>query len=67
MIADLALRPEAEQLVDQHSSGDGKEARVIFVKCNVVDWKDLNNMFEVADNEFGGADIVSPADSSADS
>jgi len=32
----------------------------VFVKTDVVQWPDLDNMFAVADKEFGGADIVCP-------
>jgi len=30
----------------------------VFVKTNVVQWPELENMFVVAEKEFGGADIV---------
>lgn len=32
----------------------------MFVKTDVVKWPDLDNAFNVADQEFGGADIVCP-------
>ncbi|KAK1082779.1 hypothetical protein LTR48_006757 [Friedmanniomyces endolithicus] len=57
VIADLGLRPEAQKLVDEYSSPTGK-ARAVFVKTNVVQWPELENMFVVAEKEFGGADIV---------
>ncbi|KAK5136675.1 hypothetical protein LTR08_002328 [Meristemomyces frigidus] len=60
LIADLSLRPEAQKLVEEHSSNDGAKARAVFVKTDVVQWPDLDNMFEVAEKEFGGADIVCP-------
>ncbi|KAK0818007.1 hypothetical protein LTR75_002936 [Friedmanniomyces endolithicus] len=65
VIADLSLRPEAQKLVDEYSSPTGK-ARAVFVKTNVVQWPELENMFVVAEKEFGGADIVrlSPSQSS---
>ncbi|KAK1825487.1 hypothetical protein LTR12_000288 [Friedmanniomyces endolithicus] len=59
VIADLGLRPEAQKLVDEYSSPTGK-ARAVFVKTNVVQWPELENMFVVAEKEFGGADIVCP-------
>ncbi|KAK8929503.1 hypothetical protein H634G_03896 [Metarhizium anisopliae BRIP 53293] len=59
VIADLALRPEAQQLVSQH--GDkAKRPRAVFAKTDVTSWPDLNRMFEVAAAEFGGFDIVCP-------
>jgi NAD(P)-dependent dehydrogenase (short-subunit alcohol dehydrogenase family) len=54
VIADLALRPEAQKLVDEYTS----QPRVVFVKTDVVMWDQLTNMFDVAEKEFGGADIV---------
>ena len=54
VIADLALRPEAQALLDKYTSNP----RAIFVKTNVIDWDQLSNMFDVTEKEFGGADIV---------
>ena len=58
VIADLALRPEAQQLVDEHSTKDGSKPRAVFIKTNVVRFDDLAAMFDLADREFGGADLV---------
>lgn len=55
VIADLALRPEAQKLVDDYKN----QPRAVFVKTNVVVWDQLMNMFDVAEKEFGGADIAS--------
>lgn len=54
VIADLGLRPEAQKLIDDYTT----QPRAVFVKTNVVMWDELNNMFDVAEKEFGGADIV---------
>ena len=54
VIGDLGLRPEAQKIVDQYSS----KPRAVFVKTDVTIWDDLANMFDQADKEFGGADIV---------
>jgi len=54
VIADLALRPEAQKLIDDYTS----QPHAVFVKTNVVVWDELTNMFDVAEKEFGGADIV---------
>jgi NAD(P)-dependent dehydrogenase (short-subunit alcohol dehydrogenase family) len=59
LIADLALRPEAKVIVDKHSSRSGS-ARAVFQKTNVIDWKQLEEMFTVAEREFGEVDIVCP-------
>jgi 3-hydroxybutyrate dehydrogenase len=59
VIADLALRPEAEALVSQYPS-TSSGAKAIFQKTDVTDWAELKKMFEVAIAYFGGADIVCP-------
>jgi NAD(P)-dependent dehydrogenase (short-subunit alcohol dehydrogenase family) len=48
------LRPEAQKLIDEYTS----QPRAVFVKTDVVMWDQLTNMFDVAEKEFGGADIV---------
>ncbi|KAI9056102.1 hypothetical protein LZ554_001030 [Drepanopeziza brunnea f. sp. 'monogermtubi'] len=65
VIADLALVPEAEALIKQNStpndsvqgSRNFKEARVVFQKTDVTDWKELYDAFSRALGEFGGLDI----------
>ena len=59
VIADLTLRPESEALISQYartSSG----AKAVFQKTDVTDWAQMDKMFEVAIQHFGGADIVCP-------
>ena len=59
LFGDLALRPEAEKLVDQYSQkGDGP--RAVFHKTNVASWHNLNSLFKTAETEFGTFDIVCP-------
>ncbi|KAF5871954.1 putative nad-dependent 15-hydroxyprostaglandin dehydrogenase protein [Botrytis fragariae] len=59
VIADLALRPEAEELISKYSdSSNGPKA--VFLKTDVTEWAQLEKMFEVATEQFGGADIVCP-------
>lgn len=60
VIADLALRPEAQVVVDKHSAKSGSAARAVFQKTDVTDWAQLERMFEVAEREFGEIDIVCP-------
>ncbi|CBF84083.1 putative short chain dehydrogenase/reductase family oxidoreductase [Aspergillus nidulans FGSC A4] len=57
LIADLALRPEAQSLVDQYTA---KIPRAVFQRTDVREWKQLEQMFEVAEKEFGEVDIVCP-------
>ncbi|KAL4913922.1 transmembrane amino acid transporter protein-domain-containing protein [Aspergillus aurantiobrunneus] len=57
LIADLGLRPEAQALVDQYS---GKAPRAVFQKTDVTVWTQLEQMFAVAEKEFGEIDIVCP-------
>jgi len=59
VIADLALRPEAEALVSQYPS-TSPGAKAVFQRTDVTDWMQLDKMFEVAIAHFGGADIVCP-------
>ncbi|MCJ1306152.1 hypothetical protein MMC08_008970, partial [Hypocenomyce scalaris] len=59
LIADLALRPEAEEVVESSiSSKNG--SRAVFKKTDVSDWKQLGHAFETAIKEFGRLDIVCP-------
>ncbi|KAJ5172220.1 Short-chain dehydrogenase/reductase SDR [Penicillium capsulatum] len=57
LIADLALRPEAQVFADAHAPG---YPRVVFQPTNVTQWNDLERMFDVAEREFGEIDIVCP-------
>ncbi|EXJ86541.1 3-hydroxybutyrate dehydrogenase [Capronia epimyces CBS 606.96] len=57
LFADLAFRPEAEELVGQYQSTPNK---AVFKKTDVTSWPDLNDMFKVADQAFGSVDIVCP-------
>lgn len=54
VFADLALRPEAEALIAEYQS------KAVFQKTDVTSWKDLNQMFQTADDKFGSVDIVCP-------
>lgn len=46
IIADLCLSSEAEESVKNSQ-------RIIFVKCDVTEWKDLQNLIEVSEEKFG--------------
>ncbi|TVY56209.1 15-hydroxyprostaglandin dehydrogenase [NAD(+)], partial [Lachnellula suecica] len=59
VIADLAVRPEAEALLAEYPLS-GSKAKAVFQKTDVADWKQLEHMFTVATEHFGGADIVCP-------
>ncbi|CAI6340841.1 unnamed protein product [Periconia digitata] len=57
VLADLALRPEAQNLLQTYSS----HPRAMFVETDVTDWKQLDRMFETCAREFPqGLDIVCP-------
>lgn len=60
LIADLALRPEAQKLVDDYSRKEEGKPRAVFLKTDVTDWPQLERMFSVAVQEFGQVDIVCP-------
>jgi hypothetical protein len=57
LIADLALRPEAQELVKQY---EAKSNKAIFQKTDVTSWPQLEAMFTVAQEAFGSVDIVCP-------
>ena len=46
-------------MIDEYTPKDSGRARAVFAKTDVRIWDDLTMMFDVADREFGGADIVS--------
>jgi len=60
VFADLALRPEAKELIANHSSSSRASAKAIFQRTDVRQWQNLVDMFNVAEQNFGGADIVCP-------
>jgi len=57
LIADLSLRPEAESLIKEYSSGS---PRAIFQKTDVTEWTQLHSAFDLCIKEFGGIDLVCP-------
>ncbi|CAD6442054.1 94cea6f4-2257-45a0-8b47-12b92927dc32 [Sclerotinia trifoliorum] len=59
VIADLVLRPEAQELVSKYSTSSNG-AKAVFQQTDVTEWSQLEKMFEVANEHFGGADIVCP-------
>ncbi|KAF2421255.1 putative short chain dehydrogenase/ reductase [Tothia fuscella] len=54
VVADLGLRPEAEE----HYAKFTKSPRAVFTKTDVTSWAALENMFAVAIKEFGQIDIL---------
>lgn len=60
MLADLSLRPEARALRDEHIESRPGKGRALFIKTDVVQWPDLERMFELAEETFGQVDIVCP-------
>lgn len=59
VIADLALRPEAQELISKYSDSSNG-AKAVFLKTDVTEWAQLQKTFEIATEQFGGADIVCP-------
>lgn len=55
VFADLGLRLEAQATIDKHQTGS---PRAVFVQTDVTIWDQLENMFVVAEKEFGQVDIV---------
>lgn len=60
VFADLALRPEAQELIASHANGSQSPAKAVFQQTDVRDWQQLERMFNVAKSEFGGVDCVCP-------
>lgn len=54
VFADLALRPEAQSLVDEYKD------KATFQKTDVTSWQQLDQMFQTAQDKFGSIDIVCP-------
>lgn len=60
LFADIALRKEAEESVSSHAESKSGLGKAAFQKTDVSEWKQLERMFEAAENHFGGIDIVVP-------
>ncbi|KAI4727871.1 NAD(P)-binding protein [Aureobasidium sp. EXF-10728] len=58
--SDLGLRPEAKAITDKYSQTSPNQPRAFFQKTDVTDWKQLSRMFDAAEEEFGGTDLVCP-------
>ncbi|KAK5945411.1 hypothetical protein PMZ80_002616 [Knufia obscura] len=56
VIGDLTLRPEAEELIKEHTGNP----KALFHKTNVASWDNLYTLFKTAETEFGTFDIVCP-------
>ena len=57
-MADLTLRPEADDLFEKYRNSKGP--RALFQKTDVTDWSQLRAAFDAAVKEFGQLDIVCP-------
>jgi 3-hydroxybutyrate dehydrogenase len=57
VFADLSLRPEAEQLVQEYQATAN---RALFQRTDVSSWTDLETAFKVAVTTFRSVDIVCP-------
>ncbi|KAF2104480.1 NAD(P)-binding protein [Rhizodiscina lignyota] len=60
LIADLALRPEAQELIDEYNGTDESKPRAAFAKTDVTIWAELSAMFHACYSTFGALDIVCP-------
>ncbi|KAH8726528.1 hypothetical protein GQ44DRAFT_771291 [Phaeosphaeriaceae sp. PMI808] len=60
LIADLSLRQEAQNLVEQYSIRKPGKPMAIFLQTDVTSWPQLERMFTTATQEFGSIDIVCP-------
>ncbi|KAI1633823.1 short-chain dehydrogenase [Biscogniauxia mediterranea] len=61
VLADLALRPEAQALVSAHTAAAGSPPpRAVFVETDVRSWAALARAQQRAVDEFGGFDVLCP-------
>lgn len=60
LFADRALRPEAQELVSQHSKPSPSQTKAVFQQTDVRDWQQLDRMFHTATAAFGTIDVVCP-------
>lgn len=56
LVADLALGPDAQEVIDK----GGSSAKAAFVKTDVTNWTQLQNAFDAAMKAFGRLDVVVP-------
>jgi 3-hydroxybutyrate dehydrogenase len=56
LVADLGLRTEAQELLEEFSN----TPKAVFQKTDVTSWKDLDAMMKAAEDNFGQIDIVCP-------
>ncbi|KAF2430938.1 NAD(P)-binding protein [Tothia fuscella] len=60
LIADLALRPEAQTLPERYSSKSDSKPRAIFQQTDVTQWTQLQRAFTTCLDTFNSIDIVCP-------
>ncbi|KAI0439652.1 short chain dehydrogenase [Xylaria telfairii] len=61
VIGDIALRPEAKELVSQYSHKGGSPGpSAIFHQTDVTSWPQLSSLFEKCLSSFGRVDIIVP-------
>jgi 3-hydroxybutyrate dehydrogenase len=63
LVADLGLRPEADEAFRPYQSVPGEpkaEPGLLFHNCDVTNWKQLRSAFNMAVSAFGQLDIVCP-------
>ena len=57
LVADIALRPEAQALLEQHKEGS---PRAIYKKTDVTVWAELEAAVEAGISAFGALDLFVP-------
>ena len=53
IIADIALTPEAESLVQGRETEDGASKEISFVKCDVTSWAQMENIIAFSETQYG--------------
>jgi 3-hydroxybutyrate dehydrogenase len=46
--------------VDSHSLVSSNTGKAVFQKTDVTKWSQLDRIFDVAEREFGGVDLICP-------
>ncbi|KAH8820253.1 hypothetical protein F5884DRAFT_744613 [Xylogone sp. PMI_703] len=58
MIADINLRPEAQELLDRWAANNGEEPIALFHNTDMSDWAQISSLWETTLAKFGRIDII---------
>lgn len=58
LIMDIALHKDAVAWIDSISKDVSSKGKVVFYQSDVSKWKELENVFDVFDEKFGGVPYI---------